>query len=169
METVIKQFITTGEIREQCVKVADKIDKSDFKPDVLIGLTRGGLIPLGYLSYYLNNKNIRILNISIYDDETNEPGNPEKEFSTVYSQISNIVFDHSFDTKFLIIDDLIDTGTTVELVKRVFDKINPENKIKFAVMYKEKNYSGINNDLIYYGSGKPEGWLVFPWDTRDGI
>ena len=66
----MKEYISDDIIRTSCHQIANKIKtESPLDKVKLIGITRGGLIPLGYIAYILNVKDIQILNISSYTDD----------------------------------------------------------------------------------------------------
>ena len=41
-------------VREMISDIAMKMHRDNWKPDYIVGLTRGGLIPAVYLSHYLD-------------------------------------------------------------------------------------------------------------------
>ena len=55
----------------KCDKIIEKLKdiKIDYKPDVLIGFIRGGVVLTGLLQYKLNVRKINFIDISLYDDE----------------------------------------------------------------------------------------------------
>jgi len=57
----------------------------------------------------------------------------------------------------LIVDDLIDSGSTYERYKR--------NDTPFAVLYGNKNF--LFPGTIYSGAAKPDAWLEFPWEVNE--
>ncbi len=58
-------------IISMCKRLHEQISKDTFNPDLLIGIARGGLIPLGFLSgeANFNNRNTRTINLQSYTDE----------------------------------------------------------------------------------------------------
>ena len=39
---------------------------SGFEPEIVLSITRGGLLPAGAIAYALDNKNIHIINVEFY-------------------------------------------------------------------------------------------------------
>ncbi|MCX8163633.1 MAG: phosphoribosyltransferase family protein, partial [Candidatus Micrarchaeota archaeon] len=54
------------DIEVLCYKLSKKIKKENFKPDLLVGLARGGLVPTRILSDILNIKNVAIIRTELY-------------------------------------------------------------------------------------------------------
>ena len=50
---VNKQYFTMIQIRNALEQISDKMSKDDWKPDVIMGINRGGCIPGVYLSHRL--------------------------------------------------------------------------------------------------------------------
>src|SRR3989304_2951772 len=65
-----KKHVDMETIERMCVSVHQQVKKDGFKPDLLVGLSRGGLVPLGYLAgeKMFNNRNTRTINLASYDD-----------------------------------------------------------------------------------------------------
>ena len=65
----------------------------------------------------------------------------------------------------LVVDDLVDSGSTLKLIRAFFHGTGIN--VKFAALY--QNTVPNNLEIIqradYYGEDKPDGWLDFPWDT----
>ena len=70
--------ISSQEIKELCYKIAQEIAITQKNYDYIVGINRGGIIPLGYLSYFLNNRNTKILDISLYGDDEEPDTSHEK-------------------------------------------------------------------------------------------
>lgn len=76
--------------------------------DVMLAITRGGLVPAGMLAYRLGIRNILIAAVAYYDDE-GQPG----EHPT-FLQFPSDPLLHG--QRVLIVDEVWDTGTTIEAV-----------------------------------------------------
>lgn len=59
-------MLSWEQVTELSKKVAGKIRKSGFAPDYLIGITVGGLIPLGLLAEELGIRNILTVSAGSY-------------------------------------------------------------------------------------------------------
>ncbi len=148
---ITKVILTEIDIRNCVIKLKDKIILDGFKPDYIIGISRGGLIPAQYLAYGLNIKNIKTISLQLRD------GKVETE---KIGQLIIDIFSDGSSKNVLIVDDLVDSGDTLELIKKEF-KTNLLD-IRTAVLYQNQE-AGLS--AKYFGEIKPDGWLDFPWDN----
>jgi len=154
--------ISSQEIKELCYKIAQEIAITQKDYDYIVGINRGGIIPLGYLSYFLNNRNTKILDVSLYGDDEEPDTSHEKiqfERKKVIEFLSDLKKEKK-DPRILIIDDLTDTGSTLDNIE-IVNEAYFDFKIDYAVLYHNQN--GLF-EPDFYGKEKPEGWLIFPWD-----
>jgi hypoxanthine phosphoribosyltransferase len=153
-----KVYITTEEIRNNTKKLAEKL-KNIFKNKkiYLIGINRGGLIPTGYLSYFLDTRNVKIIDINLYPSDKHRDYNK----NDILKLRNDLMFINFLTEKDIVIfvDDLIDTGSTFNLINETLKNLNVKSQVIFASIYGKE--TDLNN---IYGEKKPEGWLVFPWD-----
>lgn len=170
-----KVYITTDEIKRAAISLVKYIREDNYSPDLIISVVRGGLIPAGYVSYYLDNKRVSVLSLHLYEGEEQVYKNLEEQEYQLKADIQNII--KRWDPKnILIVDDLIDTAHTLRLietnllaVRNYFKMVGKKSDFKwrFGVLYSEKANKQRLDSKVYSGLEKPEGWLVFPWDTEE--
>lgn len=134
------------------------------KPDLIICITRGGLIPAGLISYKLNTKNIINIEVGSYVKEVQGELIIKKLPEYYLDQIAHA-------KKILIVDDIIDSGNTIKEVINYICASNTHysigaietlNRIEvFSILTKIDNLPVPQSSLIYSDS---EQWVVFPWD-----
>ena len=76
--------------------------------DVLLAITRGGLVPSGMLAYLLGYRDILVAAVAFYDDE-GKPGD-----QPAFLQFPADPLLHG--KRVLIVDEVWDTGTTIDAV-----------------------------------------------------
>lgn len=120
-----------------------------FHPDVVVAIERGG-IPLGaYLSAYLNVP-LETIKVSFYED-TVKLDTPRVHFRN---------FDISDYKRPLFVDDLVDSGSTMNFIKEKY------GNVVYATLYKSDT---VTPDAYYFHK-KPDQWIIFPWDLdNDGF
>lgn len=142
--------ITWFQLDELIDELASKIS---YKPDWLIGVSRGGLIPVRLLSDRLDNLNIAIIRTEFYTSI----GKTAKE--------PKITQDVPIDVKgktLLIVDDVADSGKSLTLIKKHLLAKGAKD-VKIATIH-YKNHSEIKPD--FYVKETKE-WLAYPWEKQE--
>jgi hypoxanthine phosphoribosyltransferase len=135
-------------IRELAQAVAD----SGFAPDVVLGIARGGLIPAGSVAYALDCKNLFTMNVEFYTGV-----GTTREEPTLLPPFLDLA--ELNDLSALVVDDVADSGKTLELVARVCSEHAGE--VRSAVIY-EKPRSILKPD---YAWKQTDLWINFPWSS----
>ncbi len=113
----------------------------------VVAITRGGLIPAAIVARELDLRLIETVCIVTYDDET--IGVPK---------VTKLPAAAGDGTGFLIIDDLIDTGTTAKIVRGLLPAAH------FATIYAKPAGRAMVDSFITEVS--QDTWILFPWDTE---
>lgn len=143
-------FYTYEEFAVDVKKMASQI-KSEFEPDVILAIARGGMTLGHSLAVALQNRNLFSLN-SIHYNDTNK-------LDTI--DVFNIP-DLSNYTKILVVDDIIDSGESMVEIKRRLLELYPHLSIKIAtVFYKQKALL-----LPDYKVKEANEWVEFFWDIN---
>ena len=147
-----REILTWDQFGEASRDLARQVVESGFEPDIVLSITRGGLLPAGAIAYALDNKNIHIINVEFYtgvDERLPEPVFLAPLPSTHYLA----------DRTVLIIDDVADTGETLRMVRDFCDEHASESRT--AVLY-EKPRSVIACDYVWK---RTDEWIAFPWSS----
>lgn len=116
-----------------CELLYRKVQDDGFKPALLVGIARGGLVPLGLLAgeTMFNNRNAISVNTASYDD-TNRQGELKLLFA-VHTE------DYEAFKSLLLVDDVADTGETIEQVCALLKEKLPNTTIKTATLFINRN------------------------------
>ena len=141
----------TADIIQQIV-----VDKNNFKPDYVVGLTRGGLIPSTMISHYFKVP-MHTLEIKLRDHATTPESN--KWMASDAVQGKNI----------LIVDDINDTGETLSWIKQDWEKsgkVNWESNVRFAVLIENEpsHFGRVNYVSKSINKNENPQWIVYPWE-----
>jgi hypoxanthine phosphoribosyltransferase len=118
---------------------------SHWKPTHIVGITRGGLIPAVMLSHRLDLP-MEVLGVSFRDNK-----------ATHHTKFKPIP-----DARYLVVDDINDSGMTFSVVSQVF-KNRHLHFVTAALINKEK--SGFSVD--FYGEMfYDDDWINFPWENK---
>ena len=130
-------------------KIADKV--IEFKPDVIIAISGGGLIPARMIRTHIK-KPIFTVGFTLYNKE---------------DKMMEILKDYLDKKTVLIIDEVDDTRTTLyHCVKEIKKCVTPKNIIVSVIHNKIKLKKYLLTGDIIYIPGKEIGdqWILYPWD-----
>ncbi len=156
MEASAKFEVTTwNKIYNMLLSQAKKICQSGFKPDVIVGVTRGGWVSARVLSDFLGIPDLVTVRVEFY------LGVAETKNEPVLTQgVSAVVT----GKKVLIVDDVADTGKSLQLAREHVLQ-QGATEVRTATVYR-KPWSVIKPD--YYET-ETRCWVVFPWETKETI
>ncbi|TRO53499.1 phosphoribosyltransferase [Candidatus Bathyarchaeota archaeon] len=146
---------TWNDIYNMLIDLADKVRVKNFKPDILVGISRGGWLPTRVLSDLLENPSITSVGAAFY------VGIYETENEPVLTQPLSI---SAFDKKILLVDDVVDTGKSAMLIRSLIDREGAK-EIKLLTIY-YKPWSIVRPDFY---SKETSDWIVFPWEIKETL
>ena len=133
-------------------ELAQVIKDSDYEPDIVLSIARGGLLIGGALGYALGVKNTFTISVELYTGINERLARP-----VVLPPIPNKV--DLTGLKVLIADDVADTGETLKLVRDFCGSYVTE--VRSAVLY-EKSHSIEKPNYAWRHTDK---WIEFPWSV----
>jgi|TARA_R110001592_G_scaffold60543_5_gene184193 hypoxanthine phosphoribosyltransferase len=164
VEQLKKHFYSWHDVELMCQSIVMQMYKDEWRPDYIVGLTRGGNIPATIIS---NQTDIscHALKISFRDDEETESN----------CWMSEDAFNGK---KILVIDDINDTGETLNYLCQdwqrncipddiKWDTVWDDN-VRFATLT-ENMASGFGNVRYYsheINKAEEDVWLVYPWESQ---
>ncbi|MCX6644182.1 MAG: phosphoribosyltransferase [Candidatus Bathyarchaeota archaeon] len=149
------EVATWNQIYDMLLDLANKIQGDGYKPDVIIGIARGGLVPARILSDFLETPELAIIQIEYYVSIAQTRQEPILKRS-LHTQIT--------DKKALLVDDVSDTGKSLQLAKNHLQQQGAK-EIKTATLY-AKPETITKPD---YCEKQTSHWIVFPWDAKETV
>ena len=122
----------------------------------IVAITRGGLIPAAIIGRELDCRLIESISVVSYDQESAGSGQ-EGEERQGQPRVLKPPSAAGDGEGFLIIDDLVDSGVTAQLVRALLPKAY------FACLYAKP--SGRPSTDLFVVEVPQETWILFPWDT----
>ena len=113
----------------------------------IVAITRGGLIPAAIIARELDCRLIESVSIITYDEE--KKGDPVVAKPPVAAGDGD---------GWLVLDDLVDTGTTARVVRGMLPKAH------FATVYAKPAGKPLVDTFVTEVS--QDTWILFPWDTE---
>lgn len=178
---IIKQTEFKGLVNELCRQISN----SNWRPDYIVGITRGGAIPAVMISHYFNVP-MQSLNVSLRDTEMGPESNlwmAEDAFGYVSTDVVPRPYDMpasdpSLQKNILIVDDINDTGATFNWIMEDWRSgcmpNDPNwdqvwgNNVRFAVIAdnaSSKCNVKMNYSVLEINKAEEDCWIVFPYEA----
>ena len=147
----VKTHPTYVEIHKACIELRYNSWLIAFKPDLVVGLLRGGMIPSVIISHALDDTKMEAIDYSSSQgagDDRNKHTNKIPRFDD-YKRI-------------LVVDDICDTGHSMREVVEEY-KSRGHDVLTFALYYKES--SVFKPDFIWQTIPDDSPWIIFPFEN----
>jgi len=152
--------LTWEDIIHHVAIVAAKIRDSGWKPDTIIAIARGGLVPAMLLSDFLDIKDI----LTIQLEHWPAPGKVEEEVRLKHGLPSVDLSQRNV----LIVDDVADTGDTLKFALDYVRNNYRPRTIRTAALHVKKGKTRFIPD--YWGVEiDPQLWIVYPWNYVEDL
>lgn len=176
-----KVYYTWGDVEAQTQEILRQLQVDNWQPDYVVGLTRGGLVPANLISQYLECP-METLKVQLRDGgEVNCESNcwmAEDALGYVCDSMPGQTrIDPANRKNILIVDDINDTGATLNWIKRdwqgsclptnsAWDTIWGHN-VRVAVLV-DNEASDATIDVKYsavnINKADEDVWVVYPWE-----
>ena len=179
-----KLYVTDQEIRDYVNTISFKMYKDNWRPDYIVGLTRGGLIPAVYMSHALDIP-MHTLKVALRDNADTESNGWMAEDAFGYIMATSVprpadepTTDPALRKNILIVDDINDTGATLDWIIEDWQGSNLPNdpawadgiwngNVRFAVLFdnlSSKFSRKIDYSAVEINKAEEDIWIVYPWE-----
>jgi uncharacterized protein len=141
-QNIKKEYLDWNDIENLVKRTVSKIKENNKKYDIIIGIKNGGIIPAKLISRELNINNIDFISVKMNQifTSSNFPRNK----------------------KYLLIDDIYDTGKTFFTVNKFFNSFD----FDYACLVSRYRITDNNSKIIIIGEILNHNkWIVFPWEN----
>ena len=154
-EEITYEVPTWDELYRMMIDLADKVKENKFKPDLIVGVSRGGWTPARIMSDLLDNPNLANVRVQFYEDIYRTSEKP---------QITQPVSVPVKGKHVLIVDDVADTGKSLKLVK---EKLLEDGavEVRIATIF-FKTWSIIQPDFYVKTT---DAWVCFSWEWYESV
>jgi len=160
-----KKHFNWDAITSMTMKIASQVRKSNWQPDYIVGLTRGGLMPAVLLSHELGIP-CETLKVALRDGEVQES--------------KTWMAEDAYDgKKILIVDDINDTGNTLLWIQEDWrSSCYPGNdrwedvwgnNVRVAVLHDNmpSKFSNVTYVASEIDKARDPVWIVYPWEKDE--
>lgn len=168
-----KIFISANELLEDSFRLAVEIYQSGFRPDLIVGVWRGGTPVAMAVHEYYEYKGIIVDHVAIR--AASYTGINERKKNVVVTGMEYIYDKTGSDDQLLIVDDVFDSGNSF---KTILQKLESRygngiyQRVRIACPWYKPHNNQTNLVPDYY-LHETDNWLVFPHElaglTEDDI
>ena len=167
-----KKYYNWGDVERAAQSIIMQMYKDEWRPDYIVGLTRGGL-PLAVLISHMASIRMETLKVKLRDLDDNEDGCESNCW------MAEDAFGYNKEpTNILIVDDINDTGATFNWIMKDWqssclpgdDKWQSvwNNNVRFATLT-DNLASEFTEHCAYtcheINKSEEDVWLVYPWEN----
>jgi len=171
-----KIYYSWQDIENQTQEILRQLQRDTWRPDYVVGLTRGGLVPANLISQYLEVP-METLKVSLRDSEHG----PESNLWMAEDAYGYANYDPMCSgngrKRILIVDDINDWGATLNWIKQDWQSgCLPDderwaevwgNNVRVAALVDNeasKSELKISYSAIDLNKAEEDVWIVFPWE-----
>lgn len=132
----------------------EKIFESGFRPQIIVGIARGGWIPARLMADFFHTKQTANIKVEAYQTigQSNEP------------VITQDILTNIKGKSVLVVDDVADSGATLQAVLEDLQSRHPK-EVKTAMLY-YKPRSSLKPDFYIHDTS---AWVIFSWSIFEAV
>ena len=145
----LKVNYSIDEMHFAIIRIIEQMNDSNWMPEIILSINRGGCIPGIYLSHKIEIPH-KVIDIQLRDNSVSPNFSVLNDCLTKYQ-------------KLLIVDDINDSGNTLKLIKD--HSVENKSEIRFASLINNiKSKIKIDYQGQQIDKSKNPVWYVFPWE-----
>ncbi len=125
----------------------------EFDPDIIIAVSRGGLIATQFIAYALDSRNVALMRSKLYDGT---------------KKLQSVELESSVDIRgakrVLIVEDIVDSGETLNAILSFLKGQDSDVQIKTVAPWYKKS-AIVQPDFT---CREADEWVEFFWEKLDG-
>jgi len=146
---------TWEQIYKSLLNLADSVRRANFKPDVIVGVSRGGWPPARIMSDLLENPEVANVKAEFYLGVAKTKGEP---------MITQPVSTSVANKKVLIVDEVADTGNSLRVVQSHL-KERGATEVRILTIY----YKPLSVVIPDWYEKETSRWIIFPWERKENV
>jgi hypoxanthine phosphoribosyltransferase len=176
-----KVYVSWTDVQRQTQEIIRQMYLDEWRPDYVVGITRGGLVPANLISQYLDLP-MYALQVRLRDGNDNDCESnlwmAEDAFGYhCPAQDLAGVSDPALRKNILIVDDINDSGATINWIRQDWQKSclpNDEHwakiwgtNVRIATLYDNETSQAelyVNYSAETVNKHSDPQWIVFPWE-----
>ena len=165
-----KQLVTWTDVEHQVQEILRQMQRDEWMPDYVVGLTRGGLVPANMISQYLDIP-MHTLKVKLRDHADTE--------SNTWMAKDAFGSNETSGTNILIVDDINDTGATLNWIRQDWQaSCLPYDErwlndiwninVRITTLYdneSSKSELTVDYSAVTINKAEEDVWIDFPWES----
>jgi len=173
-----KIYHTWQDVESQTQEILRQIHLDAWRPDYIVGITRGGLVPANLISQYLD---CPMYALQVRLREGGSDKDCESNLWMSEDAFGHEIYDSMISSdgrkNILIVDDINDSGATINWIRQDWQKScfpNDQrwaevwgNNVRIATLYDNETSAAelfVNYTAITVNKVSDPQWIVFPWE-----
>lgn len=165
MEEAEKFYYSWDQFKKDALALADVVLCSGMTFDVVLAITRGGLIPAYFIAKKLGTYRVLTLGVEHYADNHLPLERPYLRLPLPDNLDEGLGLKGA---KVLIVDEVIDTGKTAQLAVEEVEKYTARENIAFATIHIKpgKLVVPLPEGVKFFWLKETNAWIVHPWEIE---
>lgn len=145
--------LTWSDVEASLLALADRVNESGYRPEMIVGIARGGWVVARILSDLLNVRDLASIKIEFYRGVDEKVKVPKITQPISASPKGKLV---------LVADDVADTGESLLLAQRHI--IDQGARVMKVATIHYKPWSKYKPDYYFQ---ETDDWIMYPWEIRE--
>jgi hypoxanthine phosphoribosyltransferase len=165
-----KIYYTWPQVQGACLEIVRQMQQDGWKPDYIVGITRGGAIPAVLISQFLDVP-MNALKVSLRDNADTESNCWMAEDAYGYNREDGVPAAKNI----LVVDDINDSGATIAWIKEDWQSsCLPSDarwnhtwgqNVRFATLTNNlASKETVDYSVWEVNKAEEDCWLVYPWE-----
>lgn len=152
-------YLTWIDTERSCHVLFEQIQRQNIAFDVIIAIQRGGCIPGVCLSHIMKISDFYSIGVRTTSTEDIRSVRLSKPIITADDSLKYIK-----GKRILIVDDVVNTGNTINVAKSCLCKFQPAS-LKTAALVWDRSHCDSFCPVDFHALYTPD-WVVFPWENK---